>query len=43
MGVSFTSGTNWATANLTNITPDDESASQELSYKTVELSAGGNI
>ncbi len=40
MGVSFTSGTNWATANLTNITPDDESASQELSYKTVELSAG---
>lgn len=40
MGVSFTSGTNWASANLVTITPDDETASQELGYRTVELSAG---
>ena len=40
MGVSFTGGTNWATANLTVISPDEEAAAQELGYKTVELSAG---
>lgn len=40
MGVSFTSGTNWGTANLISITPDDPSASQELGYKTINLSAG---
>lgn len=40
MGVSFTSGTHWSTANLTTITPDDEAAAQELGYRTVELSPG---
>ena len=40
MGVSFTSGTHWSTANLVNINPDEEKASQELGYKTVELSPG---
>lgn len=40
MGVSFTSGTNWATANLVNITPDDQTASQELGYKTIDLAGG---
>ena len=43
LGVSFTSGTHWSTANLTTITPDEEKASQELGYKTVELSAGENF
>lgn len=42
MGVSFTSGTHWSTANLTTITPDDQAASQELGYQTVELAAGQN-
>ena len=42
MGVSFTSGTHWSTANLTTITPDDKAASQELGYRTVELEAGQN-
>ena len=37
MGVSFTSGTHWSTANLTTITPDDPAASQELGYRTVNL------
>ncbi|WP_270739940.1 glycosyl hydrolase [Massilioclostridium coli] len=40
MGVSFTSGTHWSTANLTTITPDDPAASQELGYRTVNLTAG---
>lgn len=40
MGVSFTSGTNWSTANLFTITPDEETAAQELGYQTVELTAG---
>lgn len=40
MGVSFTSGTHWSTANLTTITPDDETAAQELGYRTIELSPG---
>ena len=39
MSVSMTGGTYWATANLPAnvITPDDQSASQELGYRTVEL------
>jgi len=37
MSVSMTGGTYWATANLPDITPDDPAASQELGYKTVEL------
>lgn len=37
MSVSMTSGTHWATANLTTITPDEEAASQELGYRSVEL------
>lgn len=39
MSVSMTGGTYWATANLpsTVITPDDQSASQELGYVTIEL------
>lgn len=40
MGVSFTSGTNWGTANLMSITPDEESALQELAYTTVPVAAG---
>ena len=40
MGVSFTSGTHWGTANLVNITPDDESAAQELGYTTVSVKQG---
>ena len=40
MGVSFTSGTNWATANLVSITPDEQSASQELGYMAVNVAAG---
>lgn len=40
MGVSFTSGTHWSTANLAHITPDDQSASQELGYATIDLTAG---
>ena len=37
MSVSMTGGTYWATANLPNITPDMQEASQELGYKTQEL------
>jgi hypothetical protein len=40
MGVSFTSGTNWATANLTNILPDDRAAAKELNF-VFETIAGG--
>lgn len=40
MSVSMTGGTNWSTANLTNITPDQQEASQELSYVTVEVAPG---
>lgn len=40
MGVSFTSGTHWSNANLPTIRPDEESASQELGYKTIELASG---
>lgn len=37
MSVSMTGGTNWATANLVSITPDQEEASQELGYTTVSV------
>jgi hypothetical protein len=37
MSVSMTGGTYWATANLTTITPDDQTASQELGYTVVNL------
>jgi hypothetical protein len=40
MGVSFTSGTNWATANLTTILPDDKSASKELNFSAETLAPG---
>jgi hypothetical protein len=40
MGVSFTSGTHWSNANLPSITPDEESAAQELGYQTISLGAG---
>lgn len=40
MGVSFTSGTHWGTANLINITPDSEQASQELGYTTRSVAQG---
>lgn len=40
MGVSFTSGTHWGTANLININPDMEEASQELGYTTTSISQG---
>lgn len=36
MSVSMTSGTHWATANLTVINPDMEEASQELGYTTTD-------
>lgn len=37
MSVSMTGGTYWATANLPNINPDMQEASQELGYKTMEI------
>ena len=40
MGVSTTSGTNWANANLTTITPDDQAASKELDFVSVTLAPG---
>ena len=40
MGVSMTSGTNWANANLINITPDDKAASKELDYTVVTVKPG---
>lgn len=45
MSVSMTSGAHWATANVTTITPDEESASQELGYTVLSLEGseeGGN-
>lgn len=41
MSVSMTSGTHWSTANLVSITPDEESASQELGYKVLNLEGDG--
>lgn len=40
MGVSMTSGTNWANANLTCITPDDKAASKELDFVMRSVAAG---
>lgn len=40
MGVSMTSGTNWACANLVNITPDDPVASKELDFVEETLEPG---
>lgn len=40
MGVSFTSGTHWSTSNLVSINPDEEAASQELGYRTIDLAPG---
>ena len=40
MAVSFTSGTNWANANLPTITPDEPAAAKELDV-TIEALAGG--
>lgn len=40
MGVSTTSGTNWANANLITITPDDRAAAKELDFVAVTLSPG---
>jgi len=37
MSVSMTGGTYWATANLPTIHPDQQEASQELGYTTVNL------
>ncbi|MCL2165277.1 MAG: hypothetical protein FWH55_13040 [Oscillospiraceae bacterium] len=42
MGVSFTSGTNWGTANLPNITPDDEEAAQDIDYTSEVVVAGAS-
>jgi len=42
MGVSFTSGTHWSTANLMSIDPDEEAAAQELGYRTLQVAAGQN-
>ncbi|MCF0133417.1 MAG: hypothetical protein HUJ72_06085 [Blautia sp.] len=39
MSVSMTGGTYWATANLTTINPDQQEASQELGYTTINLPA----
>ena len=40
MGVSMTSGTNWANANLISITPDDKAASKELDFVMCSVSGG---
>lgn len=40
MGVSLTSGTHWSTSNLVSINPDEEAASQELGYQTVDVAVG---
>ena len=40
MSVSMTGGTYWATANLPTIHPDQQEASQELGYTTVNLKNG---
>lgn len=40
MGVSTTSGTNWANANLTTITPDDKAAAKELDFVAITLQPG---
>ena len=40
MSVSMTSGTHWATANLTVINPDMEEASQELGYTVTDSFQG---
>lgn len=40
MTVSTTSGTNWSTANLTTITPDDKAAAKELDYTCETLAPG---
>jgi hypothetical protein len=40
LGVSVTSGTNWATANLINILPDDKSAAKELNFTKETIAAG---
>lgn len=40
MGVSTTSGTNWATANLITIGPDDREAAKKMVYVSVTVAAG---
>jgi hypothetical protein len=40
LGASVTSGTNWATANLITILPDDKSAAKELNLTFETLAAG---
>lgn len=40
MGVSFTSGTNWGTANLISIDADDSAAFQEIGYQVLDLEPG---
>ncbi|MCL2164961.1 MAG: hypothetical protein FWH55_11370, partial [Oscillospiraceae bacterium] len=42
MGVSFTSGTNWGTANLPNITPNDEEAAQSIYFDRQTLASGAS-
>src|SRR5690625_1172916 len=39
MGASFTSGTNWANANLITITPDDKAAAKELNFSVEKVTA----
>lgn len=40
MGVSFTSGTHWKTANMPGIDPNSDAASQELAVVTQNITAG---
>lgn len=40
MGVSFTSGTHWKTANLPGLDPNSDAASQELAVATQNVAAG---
>jgi hypothetical protein len=40
LGVSVTSGTNWSTANLTNILPDDRAAAKELNFVRETIAPG---
>jgi hypothetical protein len=42
MSVSFTSGTNWANANLPTIDPDHPAASKELDVVSEDLAAGAS-
>lgn len=43
MAISLTSGANWATTNVPNLSPDDENTSQQLDYTMQCVKAGENV